>query len=53
MEYLIQNTFSKMGYLKHLAADPLEEQTQLFGFDLLFDGAASGSSEFTSAILPS
>jgi hypothetical protein len=25
MEYLIQNTFSKMGYLKHLSADPLKE----------------------------
>ena len=25
MEYLIQNTFSKMGYLKHLSVEPLKE----------------------------
>jgi hypothetical protein len=25
MEYLVQNTFNKMGYLKHLSAEPLKE----------------------------
>ena len=25
MEYLVQNTFSKMGYLRHLTAEPLKE----------------------------
>jgi hypothetical protein len=25
MEYLVQNTFSKMGYLKHLSTEPLKE----------------------------
>ena len=35
MEYLIKNTFSKMGYLKHLAAEPLKEaQTVLRSNDI-------------------